>query len=229
MILLATSFPTLCPPGWWQHRSVPKPVWWSLGSSHPTPASRRRKKNPHKQDTCMSGTTRVKRKRVRLHLTMKIICPRSPMGLKYMMSYWSQRWGMTTWDPIRPTKTPRVKKHENYSVIAVHNQPSQNSSYLNINKASKAFLGAHFNVYTYISTLFCAHPVCWPHIGPESQWRRTRWRRFRWRRSGLPSLWGWWHGAASSAAPWWLTRPTTPQTSRCLWVQSFKKQNKAYT
>lgn len=42
---------------------------------------------------------------LKAHLTIKMICPRSPIGFKYMRSYWSQRWGMTTWEPIRPVKS----------------------------------------------------------------------------------------------------------------------------
>lgn len=35
-------------------------------------------------------------------LTMKSSCPRSPMGRRYIRSYWSQRYGMMTWEPMRP-------------------------------------------------------------------------------------------------------------------------------
>lgn len=121
MFLPHTLSPTLCLPGWWQHLNALKPVWWSLCSWHPTPAVR--KKEPtclvwmqgYKYVTCrlktsssMSAATFLQG--VCMHLTMKMICPRSPMGLKYMMSYWSQRWGMMTWEPIRPIKHKDIQE-----------------------------------------------------------------------------------------------------------------------
>lgn len=84
------------------------------------------------------------------------------------------------------------------------------------------------NVYfSSISTLFCTHPVCWPHIGPKTQWHQTPSLLFHWRKSGLLSLWGWWRGAASSAGLWWLMQPTTLQMSCCL-LSAIKKKGRLY-
>lgn len=40
--------------------------------------------------------------------TIKRSWPRSPMGRRYMRSYLSQRYGMMTWEPMRPKAFSRV-------------------------------------------------------------------------------------------------------------------------
>lgn len=45
-------------------------------------------------------------------LTIKMIWPRSPIGLRYIRSYWSHRWGITIWEPIRPKTNPNNISNE---------------------------------------------------------------------------------------------------------------------
>lgn len=110
------------------------PVWWSLCSWHPTPAARKNRDNAFAFPLGLSKYCRLKIPpsmcvecciitarclRVCMQLTMKRICPRSPMGLKYMTSYWSLRWGTTIWEPIRPANHQQIKKKHIQSHLCV--------------------------------------------------------------------------------------------------------------